>query len=304
MRDEILESLEWMEVVDVINGKTENFKNCIYMWRNKVNQKLYVGQAKDFRERTKKHKRASFNKNRRDYYYPLHNSIRKYGLENFEICILEFDLSDYYEMDKKETEMGEKEVFYIKKYDTLVKNEKGYNITTGGRSGNKFAGKKPEEMKEVSKKMSEAHKGEKAYQCRKVICITNGEIFDYIQQAAEKYGVNRHSIGDCCNHKYNSAGIIDGKPAVWMYLEDYEKLSEEEINKIKNEEVPNEGRPKAVICTTTGKIYESAGEASRQTGTNRIGITRCCNEKQKFVKDQITGEKLIFMFLDKYESLK
>lgn len=33
---------------------------------------------------------------------------------------------------------------------------------------------------------------------------------------------------------------------------------------------------KAVICMTTGKLYPSATEASRQTGISRSGITACC----------------------------
>ena len=317
--------MEWMEVVDVINGKTENFENCIYMWRNKVNQKLYVGQAKDFKTRTKGHKYEAFNEKSKSYDYPLNRAIRKYGIENFEICILEFNLNDCYEKDKKETEIGEKEDFYIKKYDTLAKNKKGYNEADGGRSGNKYAGKTKEEMEEISKKkseamkgkfigenhhnygkhfseetkekMSKARKGEKSHQCRKVICITNEEIFGYIKQAEEKYGIKHGNIIKCCKRKLKSAGVIDGKPAIWMYLEDYEKLSEEEVNKIKNE-VPN--RSKAVICITTGKIYESMQEASRQTGVKFQNISRCCYGKCKSAGKDKNGNKLIWKFLDEY----
>ena len=152
MRDEILESLEWMNVQDVIEGESDNFENCIYIWRNKVNGKQYVGQAKNFRQRTKEHKRVSFNKNQKyDYNFPLHRAIRKYGIKNFEVCILEFDLSDY-------DEMNQKEIYYIEKFDTLA-NKKGYNVANGGKNTNKFAGKTEEEMREISKKISEAQKG-------------------------------------------------------------------------------------------------------------------------------------------------
>jgi group I intron endonuclease len=97
--------MEWMEVVDVINGKTEDFENCIYMWRNKVNGKLYVGVARDFKKRTRSHKNVSFNKKSKGYNLPLHKSIRKRGIENYEICILEKNLSH--------DEMCDKEDFYI-----------------------------------------------------------------------------------------------------------------------------------------------------------------------------------------------
>ena len=306
--------MEWMEVVDVINGKTEDFKNCVYMWRNKVNGKLYIGVARKFKRRTKDHTYASFNKNHSDYNYPLHKSIRKRGIENYEICILEKNLSH--------DEMCDKEDFYIKKYDTLKKNEKGYNLASSGGSNNPLEGKTPKEKREISKKQSEARKGmqlsekhkqnigkafkgEKNHQSRKVICITNGEIFNYIKQAEEKYGVDHRTISRCCKEKNKSAGVIDGKPAIWMYLEDYEKLSEEEIAKIKNQEVPNGGRPKAVICVTTGKIYESITEAGRQTGIERKNISKCCNEKRKSAGKDENGNKLEWKYLDEYlKSLK
>lgn len=310
--------MEWVSVQDVIEGGSDNFENCIYMWRNKVNEKLYIGQAKDFRKRTTQHKNDSFNKNQKySYNLPLHRAIRKYGIKNFEICILEKNLNDY-------DEMNEKEIYYIEKFDTLAKNKKGYNVASGGGNSNPYAGKTEEEIDEIRKKqsealsgennpnygkkhseetkekMAEAKKGEKAHQCRKVICITNGETFDYIKQAEEKYGVNCRSISTCCKGKLKSAGVIDGKPAIWMYLEDYEKLSEEEVNKIKNQELSNKGRPKSVICTTTGKIYESAHEAGRQTGVENSNIVACCRGKQKSAGKDENGNKLIWKYLDEY----
>ena len=119
--------MKWMKVTDVIDNKTENYKNCIYLWKNEINGKLYVGQAKDFRNRTKEHKWNSFNKKSKGYNNPIHKGVRKYGIENFEVCILEKDLNDYDEMD-------EKEIYYIKFYDTLANKGKGYNIASGGGS--------------------------------------------------------------------------------------------------------------------------------------------------------------------------
>lgn len=48
--------------------------------------------------------------------------IRKYGLENFELTILEDNLTD--------EELDDKERYYIQKYDTY---NHGYNLTTGGK---------------------------------------------------------------------------------------------------------------------------------------------------------------------------
>ena len=237
MRDEILESLEWMNVQDVIEGESDNFENCIYIWRNKVNGKQYVGQAKNFRQRTKEHKRVSFNENQKyDYNVPLHCAIRKYGIKNFEVCILEFNLNDY-------GEMNQKEIYYIEKFDTLA-NKKGYNVANGGKNTNKFAGKTEEEMREISKKMSEAmkgennpnygkklseetkrkiseaKKGEKSYMLGSLIVqvdkLTNKIVnvkynFEFVE-----IGFNSGNISSCCKGKLKTH-----KGYRWFYLEDY-----------------------------------------------------------------------------------
>lgn len=295
--------MKWMKVTDVINNKTENYKNCIYMWRNEINGKLYVGKAKDFRNRTKEHKYNSFCEKSTEYNKLLHRTIRKYGLENFEVCILEKDLKD-------NDEMSQKEIYYIEFYDVLANKGKGYNVASGGEGGsNNFAGKTEEEMKEIGRKKSEAMKGKNTGEnasmfgrtgadnpnSKAVICVTTGEIFSSTREAERQTGVANSHISACCRGKYKSAGLIDGKPAVWKYLEDYEKLSKEEINKIKNQET---GR-KLVICITTGEIYESLSEASRQTGVDQGSISKCCNSKLKSAgKHPETGEKLVWRYYE------
>ena len=58
----------------------------------------------------------------------FHAAIKKYGKDNWVLEILEDNI-------KTEAEALEKEEFYIKKFNTLVKNKKGYNIlqSSGGR---------------------------------------------------------------------------------------------------------------------------------------------------------------------------
>lgn len=61
----------------------------IYCITNKINGKKYVGLSKDIYRRWGEHKRVPFNKNSKEYHYPIYNAIRKYGLENFEFSIIE-----------------------------------------------------------------------------------------------------------------------------------------------------------------------------------------------------------------------
>ena len=60
------------------------------MFINKINNKKYVGQAKNFLKRYNSHMSESANSTteKRKYYNAFHSAIRKYGIENFEIVIL------------------------------------------------------------------------------------------------------------------------------------------------------------------------------------------------------------------------
>lgn len=87
------------------------------------------------------------------------------------------------------------------------------------------------------------------------------------------------------------------------------KHSEESKNKISEgnrnpsketrRKMSNAKDKKAVICLTTGIIYESVREAERQTGVDSGSIVKCCQGKKKHKsagKDPITGEKLIWEY--------
>ena len=139
MRDEILESLEWFEVMQC----PEAF-NCIYVWKNKVNGKTYVGKAEKLHERRYGHLRAKDD-------YPFHNSLRKRGAEGYQLAIIVKDAP----IEK----LGDIEIYYVDVLDSLNKNGKGYNLALGGNGGNTRAGKTPEERDEIRKKQSKAMKG-------------------------------------------------------------------------------------------------------------------------------------------------
>ena len=127
----------------------ENHFNCIYCYTNKVNGKKYVGQAVDFIKRHKTHINQAYNENQKyDYNVPFHNAIRRHGIENFEIEILIENLQN-------QEELNYWECYYIVEFDTLAKNQKGYNLASGGSNGNPLAGKTDEELAERSRKISE-----------------------------------------------------------------------------------------------------------------------------------------------------
>lgn len=110
----------------------------VYMTINKVNNKKYIGQHKNFED---------------DYLGSgkvLQRAIKKYGKENFERIILDIAYSPQ--------ELNEKERYYIKCYNAVT-SKMFYNIHVGGEGGDTFSGKLESEKEEFRNRMSEVTKG-------------------------------------------------------------------------------------------------------------------------------------------------
>ena len=90
----------------------------IYKITNKLNNHSYIGLSTKLEERWKYHQ-SPYNQ-QRESYKSLYKAFEKYGIENFTFEILE---------ECSIQELGEKEKYYITKYDTY---KSGYNMTTGG----------------------------------------------------------------------------------------------------------------------------------------------------------------------------
>lgn len=150
----------------------------------------------------------------------------------------------YEELTKEEAERIE--IQLIAKFET-ANREKGYNITNGGN----HVGTVSEETK---KKISKAHKG----------------IATELHRSEE----TKRKI---------SEGLIGRKKSeeTKKKMSDYAKSrGMSEITKQRFADA-NEKRKIPVICIATGKKYESASEASRQTGLCKSTILRHCSGKLK-----------------------
>lgn len=93
----------------------------IYIIKNKINDKVYIGQTTQaVDERFKQHCKPSEHKRHK---YTLYRAMTKYGVGNFYYEIIE----DNIPVEK----LDAKEIYYIDKYNSYVKNN-GYNSTKGG----------------------------------------------------------------------------------------------------------------------------------------------------------------------------
>lgn len=100
----------------------------IYLIKNIVNNKIYIGQSTDIRRRWLEHLRSGQPekygvKSERDCNAPIHKAIQKYGVEKFLITILE---------ECPREQLNEKEKIWISKLQSNVKTI-GYNIGNGGQ---------------------------------------------------------------------------------------------------------------------------------------------------------------------------
>lgn len=92
----------------------EKMKKAIYKITNKINNKIYIGQSSQPKERFLQHCR-----NYKESRSLINKAIQKWGVENFD-----FEIIGWFE------DYNEKEKYYIAYYGSISPN--GYNLTTGG----------------------------------------------------------------------------------------------------------------------------------------------------------------------------
>lgn len=93
----------------------------IYIIKNTVNQKVYIGQSKDAAKRWLSHiYNAKYENKTNKNTQLIHKAMIKYGIDKFHYEILEYQVSNY----------DEREIYWINKYNSIVPN--GYNVAYGG----------------------------------------------------------------------------------------------------------------------------------------------------------------------------
>lgn len=94
-------------------------KGYIYIIKNSINEKVYIGQtARTIEARWNQHKNAALRGETQGII--LYNAMRKYGIDNFYISLLE---------ETNIENLNEREKYWIKYYNTYWE---GYNQTIGG----------------------------------------------------------------------------------------------------------------------------------------------------------------------------
>ena len=177
----------------------ENKKYTVYMHKNKINNKVYVGITS---QKTNYRWGAGSGYRQQPKFY---NAIKKYGWDNFEHIIL-FENLSFEEAKQKEIEIINKYNAFTKKY--------GYNATKGGDGSNGVPCS--EEKKQKISKANKGHKfneetkllmsklklGKKPINCKKVLCIETGIIYDSMHTAEKETGAKYKNISKVCKGEY------------------------------------------------------------------------------------------------------
>lgn len=263
----------------------------IYLHKNKINGKVYIGQTKQ---------KPEYRWNNGEGYVEspyFYSAIKKYGWDNFEHIILETELT--------QDEANKKEIEYIKLYQATNINF-GYNCQSGGnnREVNEIIREKnsqhakqlwqnPEHREHMSQIMKEKWKDP-----------------DYRKKQEEYRAQHPHVISDDGKKRISEARkayiVEHGTPTqgIGHTRETKEKLSQSKLGeknpmygrKHTKEEIQNlrEKSSKPIQCIETGQIFNSRKEAAAWCGLkSATGISDClCGRKKSSGKHPETGEKL------------
>ena len=134
---------------------------------------------------------------------------------------------------------------------------------------------------------------------RDIICLNTKMEFRSIVDGANYYGLLPSDISKCCRKVGTYGGIYNGEKMIWMYLDEYKKLSENEINNYKPKE--NKSFTK-VVCLNINVVFDKLKDASDWCGIKATtGIINCCTGKYHTSgKHPQTAEPLRWMYYKDY----
>ena len=246
-------------------------KYTIYIHKNKINGKVYIGQTSQ--EPKKRWDNGRGYKTSSKFY----NAILKYGWDNFEHIILYTNLT-LEEANQKEQEL-------IEQYKSY-KDDFGYNITRGGRN---FTHSE-ETKRKIGAANSIALQGHKwSEKQRELISeMFKGEgnpFYGKHHTEETKQLISEHRKGKRAGEEHP------------MYRKHHTKDS---LQKMSDNRKSKGG--KKVICLNNGKIFNTMMDAARWCGlSNSSSIGQVCNHtgRQKTAgRHPETGEKLTWSFIE------
>lgn len=219
----------------------------IYKITNKINGFIYIGKtSKSLQSRWKEH---VYKATKKQENYIFYNAIRKYGAHNFTVEEIDVACSN--------EELTQKEIYWIAFYNSKTPN--GYNMTNGGEGvvGNKLTN-------EQRKALSEAHKGQKAW--------NKGKKADNQTRAHNSIAcTNNWRNPDYRNKNHTNKG---------------QKIHTDEHRNKLSKHWSGEKNPRATacVCIENGIVYNTVNKAAQELNVPRASITQCLIGHNKTAK--------------------
>ena len=176
----------------------KNIKNLphasgIYLVENTAhNNTPYIGQAVDLYKRFNSHHISDYkNPNNCCYNTKFYIALRKYGIENFKVTILELCPIE---------KLDEKEIFYIEKYNSF---HQGYNSTQGGQFWTQdIHSAETEEKRRITREKNQSLKSENHPRAK----LTNQEVVEIRQRYID--GESVHDIYADYSELYSNEAVF------------------------------------------------------------------------------------------------
>lgn len=249
----------------IVNG--DEVYGIIYKITNIVNGKVYIGQTikkRGFLDRYPNKGQGiervyKFHKHRKDknegYNEYLLNSIEKYGFDAFVV-------DEVFDTASNEQELNEKEMFYIKSFDSF---HNGYNSTLGGdgsKGTHSLSGKECPVSRSV---------------CQISIYGELIKIWDCISDVTKELGIDSSKISCVCRgQRATTQGYV------WVYLEDYD-LTKNYSRRPRAKNRTKGTKPVLLLddCNNIIQEFKSVNDAARELNTSSTEISRICSHKNK-----------------------
>lgn len=134
-----------------------------------------------------------------------------------------------------------------------------------------------------------------------VVCLNTKEVFKNLIDAGEKYKIDSNGISYVCKKQRNrtyAGKLQDGTRLKWLFLDEYELKTKEEIDEILNVVKAKKSVSKReIICLNTLEIFTSIKEAKSKY--NAPSVSDCCRNFCLY-SGQLNGEKLKWQYYDEY----